>query len=191
MARPRRICIIPECGLPAWGRGWCQKHYYRWRRYGRLHLLDEQPTRGTKPRHPLPSNLTREQWLAWAAGFVDGEGCITISHRRSDNGHFVVLTVVQIAQAPLHILQSLFGGSISAKTRYRSDLRQVWFWKTTTKQAGAALVELRPYLVVKAAEADIAIEFQRSIGRAIKNSVTPEDRIFRQTLREKMQALKR
>lgn len=34
MARPKRTCTIDECGLPHVGRGWCRKHYYRWKRHG-------------------------------------------------------------------------------------------------------------------------------------------------------------
>lgn len=28
------ICTIEGCGLPHKGRGWCMKHYFRWKRYG-------------------------------------------------------------------------------------------------------------------------------------------------------------
>lgn len=29
-----RICSIPDCGKPVYGRGWCSKHYERWDRHG-------------------------------------------------------------------------------------------------------------------------------------------------------------
>lgn len=29
-----RLCSIKDCGKPHYGRGWCQKHWARWRRHG-------------------------------------------------------------------------------------------------------------------------------------------------------------
>lgn len=29
-----RICVIPGCGKPVEGRGWCAMHYSRWKRHG-------------------------------------------------------------------------------------------------------------------------------------------------------------
>lgn len=29
-----RICAIPQCGKPIEARGWCNKHYIRWRKFG-------------------------------------------------------------------------------------------------------------------------------------------------------------
>lgn len=29
-----KTCMIPDCGKPAWARGWCMSHYQRWRRHG-------------------------------------------------------------------------------------------------------------------------------------------------------------
>lgn len=33
MANPK-LCSIPDCDKPVFGRGWCQSHHYRWRRHG-------------------------------------------------------------------------------------------------------------------------------------------------------------
>lgn len=43
MARPKRICSIPDCGKVHSGHGYCVDHYNRWKRYG-------DPTAGVIPR---------------------------------------------------------------------------------------------------------------------------------------------
>lgn len=43
MARPKRICSIPDCGKAHSGHGYCLDHYNRWKRYG-------DPTAGVIPR---------------------------------------------------------------------------------------------------------------------------------------------
>lgn len=37
-----RICSVEGCDNPASGRGWCQKHYMRWRRTGSTELLPRE-----------------------------------------------------------------------------------------------------------------------------------------------------
>lgn len=58
----------PRCDRPARKRGFCEIHYIDERRQGRLPLLDRPGRRLRSGWQPI-----REE-LAWAAGFVDGEG---------------------------------------------------------------------------------------------------------------------
>ena len=32
--RVHEICTLPECDVTHWARGWCLRHYTRWRKYG-------------------------------------------------------------------------------------------------------------------------------------------------------------
>lgn len=50
--------------------------------------------------------------LAWAAGFVDGEGHFGFSDRTGDNrrGSTLLFSVAQVDRAPLERLQSALGG---------------------------------------------------------------------------------
>lgn len=36
---PATACSVPACGAPVLARGWCARHYKRWRRHGDPHLL--------------------------------------------------------------------------------------------------------------------------------------------------------
>lgn len=165
-------------------------HYQRVKRTGSPHTSSEQPRRGRGPHLPLPSTLPREQWLVWAAGFVDGEGCIFIQYRRPTRTHYLKLTVPQLNPAPLYILQSLFGGALRPKAGRTAPYRRLWIWEVSSRQAADAIQEMRPYLVVKGAEAAVAFEFQAGLGRAIQNGVPPEERARRQELADQLKELK-
>lgn len=96
----------------------------------------------------------------WAAGFVDGEGCIQVSRglfKREGWGpyHHMKLTVTQRVRPPLERLQDLFGGSLS-----KARTRNLYMWTVTTAQAAVVLAELLPFLTCKAEQARIALAFQ-------------------------------
>lgn len=62
-----RICSIPDCRKPVYGRGWCGAHYRRWFRYG-------NPMGGDTPRGDTlgsPSRFYREVVLIY-----DGDECL-------------------------------------------------------------------------------------------------------------------
>lgn len=49
MAKANSTCSVPDCEGTVKGRGWCSKHYERWRKYGDLDRV-ELP-RQNKPQH--------------------------------------------------------------------------------------------------------------------------------------------
>ncbi len=109
--------------------------------------------------------------IAWAAGFVDGEGCITISTRvrsRNRRDYGLSLYVGQVDPKPLLMLREMFGGSVVRKSRQKFERRQMWMWRLTGRSAYAALLVIRPYLVVKADQADIAVEFQERMSSYVR-----------------------
>jgi hypothetical protein len=57
----------------------------------------------------IPSPAER----AYAAGFIDGEGCISIGVQK--NSWVAKLTVVQVDPRPLHLLAQFWGGAVSKK----------------------------------------------------------------------------
>ncbi len=96
--------------------------------------------------------------LAWAAGFVDGEGCIlpTVKKESRWKGTVrfgLVLKVDQVVPEPLEKLQSLFGGTIIAGQR-------AYTWSVYSREAQSALSAMMPYLVNKRAQAGLAILYQ-------------------------------
>lgn len=58
-----RICAIQDCGQPHCARGYCQKHYARWRRYGDL----------TFPVAEYSTEPLEIRWLKWVV--EESPGC--------------------------------------------------------------------------------------------------------------------
>jgi hypothetical protein len=98
---------------------------------------------------------------AWAAGFIDGEGSIGIEMRPDRPGGRLVLTVVQKHPEPLERLHELFGGHLDWQRGSGPRGTDRWRWRAASGTAWFVLTMTRPYLTVKAAEADIALVYQR------------------------------
>lgn len=123
--------------------------------------------------------------IAWAAGVMDGEGCIGYYQP-----HFYPL--VQIAQVDRRMLdkmQELFGGSTYlAKARSaRRNCQPIFQWYLVCQGALDMLVIIRPYLVVKGEQADIVLEHVMP-GRGTKPS--PAERAKRLDISLRLKAAK-
>lgn len=116
--------------------------------------------------------MSKSHRLAWAAGFIDGDGFITIQIRnqvikdKQYKGHYLRIGCCQASQVPLKELQDLFGGTIKEKNSGGStyNRKQQWIWNVSTKQAKEVLEQLLPYLVHKKEVALLALEFQKTMS---------------------------
>ncbi len=98
--------------------------------------------------------------IAWAAGFIDGEGCIQLSRAgRGMRAHVLRINVPQVHRAPLDRLAAMFGGGVHPKQTTNPRHRQQHVWEITSYRAAAALRRLRPYLLLKGREADLAVMY--------------------------------
>src|ERR1043165_2621495 len=97
--------------------------------------------------------------IAYFAGFVDGEGSISISRRKFPGstkvGHSLQVSVTQVVRAPLDEMLRLFGGSIRVSTVRGKALYHCL--TLSGPKAGKFLKLARPYLILKKAEADTAL----------------------------------
>jgi hypothetical protein len=115
---------------------------------------------------------------AYAAGFVDGEGCIAVG--RSFNAtrmrfyYNVQVVVANRDRAVLDWLLSLWGGWVGPISRPRGLARPAWHWRGPTgASARPFLTGIRPYLKLKARQCDNAMAMielsqrsRRTLGRA-------------------------
>jgi hypothetical protein len=106
-----------------------------------------------------PSHLD----CAYAAGFFDGEGTVSIARTfRSDcvDPAFVLTaSAAQVALEPLLFLQNRWGGSICR--RPAKPPRQEYFnWQCHANVAAEFLLDLLPYLILKRERAILGIRFQ-------------------------------
>ena len=143
-------------------------------------------------------------WLAWAAGIVDGEGCIRLLPYNASSGKRRVYRAWQIRISVsntdprmLMKLRDMFGGAIHSKqTRMmRGDpykRRPQWEWIVACKKAHAVLTQIRPWLIAKAEQADLAIASRKLIRTNSKGSAFTEvEHAYLEQLAGQMSALKR
>jgi hypothetical protein len=104
--------------------------------------------------------------LAYAAGIIDGEGTILITHHkalpgRCQEGYRVVVEFGMCdATAPMWFLVT-FGGRCKGYDRIlHRHCRMVYRWNQTDSKAAEFLRLILPYLKTKKAQAEIALEYQ-------------------------------
>lgn len=111
--------------------------------------------------------------LAWAAGFIDADGTITIKRMvgKPRKGHptpnIQHSSLVQVGQRDypqnrkaLERLQAMFGGYINT---YQSKLSgTMWTWGVVSSKAYECLLKIQPHLVVKKPNADLVIDFHKN-----------------------------
>ncbi len=123
----------------------------------------------------------------WAAGFLDGEGCITVSS--SHRSFQLRVTAGQAQREPLERLQNLAGGSISPQ-KIPSG-KPFWQWEVSGLKALALLTEILPELTVKHAEALIALEYPVGyLGHNGRSSLPIDVHDLQESVRERLQEAK-
>lgn len=82
--------------------------------------------------------------LAWAAGFLDGEGCF-FRHCKGREarglGYTVALEAAQVQKWPLELLHTMFGGSLSIYHQ-RSKQGEYWKWRVYGPRAAGIMMTL-------------------------------------------------
>lgn len=94
----------------------------------------------------------KESDIAYAAGFFDGEGCISISK----NGA-VDVRITNTAKNVLVRLQTLFGGSITNRTQKVNKTQ--YAYSLYGEEAIKFITILKPYLIDKKPQADTILEY--------------------------------
>lgn len=137
--------------------------------------------------------------LAWAGGFVDGEGCIRIAkHSAKDRVNSIYNLHLSISQNRLETLEYCYAaigmqGSITEMLNRGNSGRPVHLLTYNCADARDALAVLQPYLVRKAAEAALALEFAEHLQQSTRGGNTPhtpEEMAIREGFYLRMKALK-
>lgn len=132
---------------------------------------------------------------AYYAGLVDGEGYIgirtvarTSSQAPGGRRVFYVMqvTVTNSCVDPLLIGQERWGGHVRAA---KGVNKPVWRWQLTSRNGADFLREIRPYLIIKREQADLALRLQKSINRLNRVALTPAELAFRADLQQQCRAL--
>ena len=98
---------------------------------------------------------TREDCI-YAAGFIDGEGCIAVqrpSQRRGPASFRAYVEVAQVDPAPLEFLAARWGGGIytfdRSHERYGGNARPIHSWRIASRVAVKFLRDIAPFAIVK------------------------------------------
>lgn len=121
------------------------------------------PVRGPRSRVASQTSSAQMAWFGWAAGIIDGEGCIHLARPCGRSKLWDLQVIVVNTNRPmLEKLSQLFGGNISRPRADDTKRKPVYRWYVRGDGAVEALKRMRPWLVTKAAQADVAISSGRS-----------------------------
>lgn len=106
--------------------------------------------------------------LAWAAGIVDGEGCIHIKmqadKRRGTNRHVLVVSVVNTDPRMVQRLHDVFGGYVGLGNKPSGRRRRRFVWIAQAWGAAAFLQAISPYIVSKQDQVEVALLFAQTMS---------------------------
>lgn len=130
--------------------------------------------------------------LAYAAGIIDGEGCISIIKNKDPRCRrgFSYRMNVQVGMGYKEIpewLYKSFGGRLNiVKREYATYRREISMWGLSAQEALRFLYLISPYLKEKSEQAKIAIEFQKGkrFGAYVSDLRMAKEAIFHGEIRQ-------
>lgn len=140
--------------------------------------------------------MSRTHDLAWAAGFFDGEGFVTIQSRNSlvagkrYSGYYLRIGINHVAVEPLQEIQRILGGTIRQQLIHTvvGNRKQRHSWQMGCQAAKEALIQMMPYFKNKNKVAELGIELQNTMGNHGQRT-TPEMQEHRKMLKELISTL--
>lgn len=125
--------------------------------------------------------------LAWAAGFLDGEGCFYI-YRGETRGYESIRACVKANQAihdlPIRRLHDMFGGQFWERNQKTVNGKPVFEWQIQSiEDIKNALPLVIPYMIVKRKQAELILElagYRGKFGRGGNPNKNKCDAIFEQ-----------
>jgi hypothetical protein len=127
--------------------------------------------------------------VEYLAGFFDGEGCIGIYRRKGRylSYRFIVQVTSSNKDAVGKFVEFFHIGHVKKQIRRYRQHAICWKWEVVSNQALLVLEHLEPYLVIKKAEATLAIDFQRNVQKSHYRNTSKE---YREDVVGRMKTLK-
>jgi len=136
---------------------------------------------GSVPKE-LPVVALNRDALGYAAGFFDGEGCVSIIQTKSAAGavHYrLAVMITQVDETPLRWLKQRFGGRSYEVANNRSRLtnypRTCWALHFNGQEAASLLQQIEPLLLVKREQVQNALAFIAVKANGPRGRKTPAD----------------
>jgi hypothetical protein len=148
--------------------------------------------------HPRPEpQITNDHdVIVYTAGLFDGEGSIIVRLLRKPGKdiarfHNLSLSITSTDRPVIDWLQANFGGRVGAHHGNERQ-RDAWKWQLLSRHAEAFLQAVRPYLIIKRPQADLALELRETMGLpGGAPSITPQLFAERERIRQAIKALNR
>ena len=135
--------------------------------------------------------MSKTHDIAWAAGFFDGEGFVTIQVRGGKyKGHYLRIGINHVAVEPLLEFQRLFGGTLRKQKAEAviGNRHQRHSWQCGCNTAKEVLSQLLPFLRNKVKVVKLALEFQTTMTESTKK-VSDDVVLTRQWYKDEIQRL--
>lgn len=127
---------------------------------------------------------------AYLAGLIDGEGYVAVTRARTSKSakgckrgisYRMMVAVRMCDLRPLVFAQGASGvGRVMAVKKAGKMKRPAWTWTVWSQQAAWFIREIRPYLVLKVAQADVCLEFQSAMRMPGRCGLSDEEWAFRE-----------
>ncbi len=112
----------------------------------------------------IDDKLSGNLLYAYAAGIIDGEGCIglnRLSREENRRTRYTLRVTVGITDPCLPLfLQEKFGGSVWSCKHKNPKHKDTWFWCLRAKKTVPFLMGILPYLRIKHPQAELALRWQ-------------------------------
>ena len=115
-----------------------------------------------------PDSCHPAEVLAYAAGLMDGEGCITIPESKGKQScHYYTAIDITLAVPGLQTLewmQKHFGGKVTPRREATGKWQETHSWRIFGDDATEFLRSIFPYLLIKRRHAIVALRLAQMIG---------------------------
>lgn len=153
----------PRRGVSGAHSSWCKACVAQMRRDRYRRDVNANPKPRVTPS--LPTKPPTMLDVAWAAGFLEGEGSFGgVRTSYSQN-----VSAFQVQREPLDRLQRMFGGYLHP--RRRQDRKDAYYWRVNGEQARRVMVVLYPWMSPRRQE-QMQVAF--SLGSEFRNGRRPK-----------------
>jgi hypothetical protein len=136
------------------------------------------------------------QWteaeLAYFAGIIDGEGCISLctSKKNVNNRYGTQVFIGNTDERLIQWIHSRFGGTLGFRKRLKPNQKDLWTVNFSGVTVEPILAAVLPYLVLKREQAALMLEFRKTVREVGANTANSPAAIEqRAAIRDQMQVL--
>ena len=103
----------------------------------------------------------QEQFYAWLAGFIDGDGSIGIY--KIGNSHQIRLRASNTSKDIIDYIHKTIGLGYIAKYKPKKGRKSAYEWIVVSRNALAVLEQIEPYLKLKKEQASLVMNYQKTL----------------------------